>query len=289
MTRRVGVVLAGGRATRVGGADKALFEVGGLTLLERAVQALAACDEVIVVGPAENRPAVRPEAASQSVRWVREDPPHGGPVAALRHALDHTDADELVVVPADLPGAREAVARLLASDRTSGTTTDAIVLTDDDGQPQWLTARLDARALRNAIDSTGASAMRTVVGAMSARFVEAPPYETRDVDTWEDLDDARIREADHERRAMSEHNPPTQVPPEALNDWVNAACAEVGIDPAEVDVAQILDLAREVAHGVARPAAPVTAFIAGLAVARGADAADVAARLSQRAGEWQQP
>jgi hypothetical protein len=41
----------------------------------------------------------------------------------------------------------------------------------------------------------------------------------------------------------------------------------------------ILDLAREVAHHVVRPGAPVTAFLLGVAVGRGADLEETQARL----------
>ncbi|ADP79250.1 DUF6457 domain-containing protein [Pseudofrankia inefficax] len=51
----------------------------------------------------------------------------------------------------------------------------------------------------------------------------------------------------------------------ALEDWVARAGDALGLDPAAVDVAQLLDLTRDVAHGVARPAAPLTAFLVGLA------------------------
>ncbi|MEU7926078.1 DUF6457 domain-containing protein [Micromonospora sp. NPDC049801] len=71
-----------------------------------------------------------------------------------------------------------------------------------------------------------------------------------------------------------------------LDDWVTAACAEVGLDPAEVPVPAVLDLARDVAHQVVRPGAPVSAYLLGLAVGRGADPADAAARLSALAADW---
>ncbi len=58
-----------------------------------------------------------------------------------------------------------------------------------------------------------------------------------------------------------------------LDDWVTAACAELGLDPAEVPVPTVLDLARDVAHQVLRPGAPVSAYLLGLAVGRGADPA----------------
>lgn len=71
-----------------------------------------------------------------------------------------------------------------------------------------------------------------------------------------------------------------------LDDWVTAACAELGLDPAQVPVPAVLDLAKEVAHQVLRPGAPVTAYLLGLAVGRGADPADAAARLGALAGAW---
>ncbi|TWH67406.1 hypothetical protein JD77_02381 [Micromonospora olivasterospora] len=54
-----------------------------------------------------------------------------------------------------------------------------------------------------------------------------------------------------------------------MDEWVTAACAELGLDPSEVPVPVVLDLARDVAHQVLRPGAPVTAYLLGLAVGRG--------------------
>ncbi|MEU8286057.1 DUF6457 domain-containing protein [Micromonospora sp. NPDC048905] len=71
-----------------------------------------------------------------------------------------------------------------------------------------------------------------------------------------------------------------------MDDWVTAACTELKLDPAGVPVPAVLDLARDVAHQVLRPGAPVTAYLLGLAVGRGADPADAAARLSALAGTW---
>ncbi len=61
-----------------------------------------------------------------------------------------------------------------------------------------------------------------------------------------------------------------------LDAWVAAAAAELGLDPRDVRTRQVLDVARDVAHQVLRPGAPVTAYLMGLAVGRGADPADVA-------------
>lgn len=72
-----------------------------------------------------------------------------------------------------------------------------------------------------------------------------------------------------------------------LNEWTEAACAELGLDAVDANVKLVLDLARDVAHSVVRPGAPVSAYLLGLAVGRGADPADAAARLTalaERAG-----
>ena len=65
-----------------------------------------------------------------------------------------------------------------------------------------------------------------------------------------------------------------------LDEWIAAASRELGLEPSDVRTQLVLDLARDVAHQVARPAAPVTAYLLGLAVGRGADPVEAAARLT---------
>jgi hypothetical protein len=48
-----------------------------------------------------------------------------------------------------------------------------------------------------------------------------------------------------------------------LDEWMAVVSNELDIDP--VDATAVLDLARDVAHGVARPAAPLTCLLVGLA------------------------
>ncbi|MET0779904.1 MAG: DUF6457 domain-containing protein [Microbacterium sp.] len=62
---------------------------------------------------------------------------------------------------------------------------------------------------------------------------------------------------------MSEH-----LPPEALDSWAEALRELLGLDADDIPIPLILDLARDVAIGVARPAAPLSAFAAGLAAGR---------------------
>jgi hypothetical protein len=74
-----------------------------------------------------------------------------------------------------------------------------------------------------------------------------------------------------------------------LEAWTEAACAELGIDPAAADVRAVLDLARDVAHHVARPAAPLTAYLVGMAVGRGEAPDRAADRIRALAEGWPEP
>ncbi|WP_144268228.1 DUF6457 domain-containing protein [Demequina sp. NBRC 110055] len=55
-----------------------------------------------------------------------------------------------------------------------------------------------------------------------------------------------------------------------LDVWVEALAGELGIDTAVVDVQALLDVARDAAHAVARPSAPLTTFLVGYAVGQAA-------------------
>lgn len=71
-----------------------------------------------------------------------------------------------------------------------------------------------------------------------------------------------------------------------LAEWTSQACAELDLDPAALDTSTVLDLARDVAHGVARPAAPLTAYLLGVAVGRGRSLPEAAARLRELAAAF---
>ncbi|SHN43997.1 DUF6457 domain-containing protein [Cryptosporangium aurantiacum] len=70
-----------------------------------------------------------------------------------------------------------------------------------------------------------------------------------------------------------------------LDDWVAAVSVDLGLDK-PVDRSLVLDLARDVAHGVARPAAPLTTYLLGLAVGAGADPRAAATAISALAEGW---
>jgi hypothetical protein len=76
-----------------------------------------------------------------------------------------------------------------------------------------------------------------------------------------------------------------------LDEWIAAAKAELGLDDLTVDTSMLLDMTKDVAHNIARPAAPLTAFLVGYAAARaggGTVAVDeAAAKVSSLAARWE--
>lgn len=50
-----------------------------------------------------------------------------------------------------------------------------------------------------------------------------------------------------------------------LDEWVAALASELDVDPEAVDVRLLLEVAKDAAHNVDRPAAPLTTFLVGYA------------------------
>jgi hypothetical protein len=77
-----------------------------------------------------------------------------------------------------------------------------------------------------------------------------------------------------------------------IEDWTTRLARELGVEADAVDVDLLLAVARDAAHQVARPAAPLTTFLVGLAAGRaggGADAVQQAAQTAQRLAATEQP
>ena len=73
-----------------------------------------------------------------------------------------------------------------------------------------------------------------------------------------------------------------------MQTWIDAVCAELNL-PGEVDIDVILDVARVAAHGVERPAAPVTTYLLGAAVAGGMDVTEAATKIQELVATWPKP
>lgn len=183
------LLLAGGRASRLGGVAKPSLLVGDVSMLEVVLAAVDTAARRIVVGPVDH-----PSVADVV---TREDPPGGGPVAAIAAGLEQVDAATVAVLAADLPFlTSHAVHSLLAA---MAPTVDATVLIDDAGRDQllvssWRTAALRARLA--AIGDPGGQSVRRLFDSVAVARVpvavgsgQPPPW--LDCDTDEDLRRAR--------------------------------------------------------------------------------------------------
>lgn len=185
------VVLAGGRARRMGGADKPGARVGGRALIGWVAAAAGDARRLIVVGP--------PRADLPHAIVVREDPPGGGPVPALRAGLAEVTAPWAAVLAADLPFLRAGdLAALLAAARRAvrgdAPPRTGAVLLDQTGHPQWLCGVWPAEPLRRALAGYRGGSLRGLLEPLrpwpvTAAATERPAW--FDCDTPEELDRAR--------------------------------------------------------------------------------------------------
>ena len=178
------VVLAGGQARRLGGADKPGLELGGRSLLQRVLDACRDAGRVVVVGPPRDLPG--------GVVQVREHPPGGGPVPAVRAGLPHVTAPCVAVLAADLPFLD---ARTLAQLREQAQGHDGALLLDDEGREQWLCGVWSTPALRAALDELQSPRLREALSRLDAVRLPEPATAAAwfDCDTDDDVRRAQAR------------------------------------------------------------------------------------------------
>lgn len=188
MTEYDALVLAGGRATRLGGVDKPGLPVGGTPLLDRVLVAVGGAVRRIVIGPTH---------APGADVVTQEYPPGGGPVAGIAAGLAYVGSPAVVVLAADLPFLTPGtVDRLLAA---LGPGVDATMLLDGDGREQLLLSAWRTAVLRDRITALGEPAGRSVKGLFEgvaivrvvAELDEGQPPPWLDCDTEDDLRRAR--------------------------------------------------------------------------------------------------
>ena len=199
------IVLAGGRAARLGGADKPGLVVGARTLLAAVVSAAteAGAGQVVVVGPARPGIAGAGPVSSGRVEFAREDPPGTGPVAGLRCGLGRVGAPWVAVLAADMPflRARHLVALLAAAGRPepgpgqpaspdrAGPPGHGAILVDETGRPQWLAGCWPAAALRRRLDGYPGDSLHGLLDPLRPVRLSYPPG-PGDPPPWLDCDTA---------------------------------------------------------------------------------------------------
>ena len=204
------VVLAGGRAARLGGQAKPQLDVGGRTMLAAVLDAVPDAARRVVVGP--------PQPVPPDVVLVRERPPGGGPVVALQAGLAEVTTDVVALLAGDLPFLTAG----LIADLRARLTGDGVLVVDDGGRDQYLLGVWRTEPLRAAAAGAhGPTPLRRVMAALQVtryRPVVEPgtPSPWTDCDTPADLARARAVAAGPQPPAPPPPPPPPAPPPSLI-------------------------------------------------------------------------
>lgn len=185
LTPTAAIILGGGRSSRMG-TDKLGLHLDGRSLLQRACDAVEHhAFRIVVAGPE------RTDVTGPTVEFVVEDPPFGGPVAGIVAALGSVPGEgRCFLLAGDLAAPDEVVATLLAH-ATELDASDAVVLEDADGWPQFLAGLYRTESLRRAaskLESVRDASVRRLLGALDPVRVPAPARTLADIDTPEDAE-----------------------------------------------------------------------------------------------------
>lgn len=177
------LVLCGGDSRRLG-VDKTRAVLGGTSVLDRLLEALPGSWPVVAVGPSR--------ATGRDVRWTREEPPGGGPVAGVATGLALVSTDLVVVVAGDMPFAGPSAIRLVGV-LNGDATTDAVAARDPSGRTNPLLAAYRTDALRAALPAPPAGQPARSLLVMAHATLDVSEVDALDVDTPEALEAARHR------------------------------------------------------------------------------------------------
>ena len=196
MSRVAGVILMGGRGERLGGADKALLDIGGQTLLSRVCRAAAGCDPLLLATGQDARPSL----GLPSVIDLAGD--YAGPlagVAAAADALVDTGVDYLLSMAVDTPFfPRDFLERALA--RIDGTDVVLGAFGDQD-YPTNALWRLSALAALpdNVRAGTSPRSLKRLAMGLAMVRLDYAPFRAEDpfanANSPQDLADLRLRAA----------------------------------------------------------------------------------------------
>lgn len=253
--------------------------LGGVSALDWILAGLSPEVEVVVVAPGRD--------TSRPVVFCLEEPRFGGPVAALATALEWVTNPVVAIMGGDMPGAGHLAERLVAEFLDGDGR--GLLPVDVGGRRQPLGMVLSTQLAREAIarlEPVNGRAMHELVAQLDCIERPLSAHEglwLRDFDTLEDLEQLRAQSG-----VASPNSAGTGVVDGvhmSLERWVQELRTELSIED-DIDVDAILDLARVAAHGIQRPAAPLTAYMLGLAVARGADFTLAAQAIELSANSW---
>lgn len=163
-----GVILAGGRGSRMGGRDKGLLTLDGTPLIERLIERLRPQVDALLISA--NRNQARYAAYGYPVLADADDA-YAGPLAGLAAALAHIDTPYALTVPCDAPFLPpDYAARMLQAHQAA----DAALTVAGDGQRLQPVYCLAARSLAPDLDAyLRAGQRRAETWIRRQAFVEA--------------------------------------------------------------------------------------------------------------------
>jgi len=158
-------ILAGGRAARFGGADKASLVVGGARIVERQLAALASVSNDVRIVANEGA-----RYADLGVRLVPDAVAGAGPLGGLYTALIDARHDRVLVLACDLPFVPAAFLERLAIESGAGEQVDAVVPRSARGlEPLCAVYRKDCAGRARAQIARGDLRMTALLAALRVR------------------------------------------------------------------------------------------------------------------------
>ncbi len=126
-------VLAGGSGSRLGGIDKGLVKIRGLTLIERLMSTLKGFDTVIVC-----RDKKEQEYYARYAKVIEDEFERAGPLGGIHAALKHFK-EATLIVGVDMPLVRREVVEHLMAEFHEGSS-EALIPVWEDGKTEPLLA-----------------------------------------------------------------------------------------------------------------------------------------------------
>jgi molybdopterin-guanine dinucleotide biosynthesis protein A len=161
-------ILAGGRATRFGGADKASLVIGGRRILDRQLAALSAvADDIRIIA---NDPA---RYAGLGVPVVPDAVAGAGPLGGVHTALLEARHDPVLVLACDLPFVTAAILERLVAQSQADAAIDAVVPRTRRGlEPLCAIYRKRGAAVAGRLLDAGERRMTALLAALRVRELE---------------------------------------------------------------------------------------------------------------------
>jgi molybdopterin-guanine dinucleotide biosynthesis protein A len=208
------------------------------------------------------------------VTWVPDLNPDGGPAAGLWSGLISVTSEYVFISAADQTLSSETVSTLISA--ALGSDGAWAIRSDGSGQPLCACVRTDLlRELLAPTQGINQSPLR-LLSSLKMVGVEVNPDQVVDFDTWQD-----VAKAVKGSEAMDQI---TQM-------WMARVATLLNVDQHDVLISELLDLTREVAHGVERKSAPLTTFLLGYAAGKDSlkpqEVHKLIEAVSNAVAEWQ--